>query len=273
MRAQASWNWKRARRSPPEKNDTEWALRREEHRKTLQDGPQLWRYLEMVRLHAIDNINWFKAIPCFGLPMAVGARRLVELGSSFSYYPATYDPPSPWGRSSAGDEGVISTRLMLTACKLMSEFGPHSSLTSVDIRESSLYENVRSLLTDMDLIEFWDPQMGTDSIEWLQKEKERVQSRAAEAFDFVLVDSTHTYDQVARELACVLPLMSPTGIILVDDCWITNYKHGASWIPEESDKGLAHGGEYGAVIEFLENHPEWKADWIPQGMVVFSRPQ
>ena len=232
----------------------------------------MWRYLELARLHATDNINWYKAVPFFALPLAVGAKRIVELGSSFSYYPDTYANGLPWASSSAVDEGVISTRLMLAAARLLNQFGIRSSVTSIDIRENFLYKNVCRLLTDLGLIQFWDPKMGKDTIEWLKDEKERLRNGEAEPIDFMLIDSNHTYDQVAGEIKGSVPLMSPKGIMLVNDCWITDYKHGADWVPEESEEGVKRGGEYGAILEFLEQNPDWQADWVPEGMVVLSRP-
>lgn len=266
------WRLQRATSNSAERDAATWALRREEHRAHLDEGIQTWRYLELVRRHTNKNVNWFKAIPFFALPLAVGARRMVELGSSFSYYPETYQPRSPWGISKAVDEGVVSTRLMLAAARLLTDFGVHSTVTSVDLRDSSLYKNARQLLTELDLIRFWDPKMATDSIGWLNEEQQRLRRGEVEPIDFGLIDSNHTYDQVSRELAGILPLMSAKGVLLVDDCWTTNYKHGADWVPEESEEGIKRGGEYGAVLEFLEQHPNWQAEWIPEGMAILSRP-
>jgi FkbM family methyltransferase len=125
----------------------------------------------------------------------------------------------------------------------------------VDIRTTGLYRNAEALLTDLNLIDYWRPVMGTDSIEWLKGQTERI--------DVALVDSHHTYAQVSGELNGLHPLMSEHGIIIVDDCYDLNYQTGADWSMDETPAGAAKGGQYGALVEFLEQHPEWVAEWVP----------
>jgi hypothetical protein len=242
------------------------------HQNSAGEGFQISRYFDLVRQHAIEGVNHYKSLLFFALPLAVQAERLVELGSSFSYYPETYADGSPWGVSSDRNEGVVSTRIMLSACRLLNRLGVPARLTSIDIRTSAdlyaavgrdLVASARSLIEDLDLSQFWDLHEGTDTVAWLHEETERFLRGEAKPIDFVLVDSNHTYDQVSRELEAVLPLLSRWAVILVDDCYETNYVHGATWIPEESREGVLRGGEYGAVLEFLQAHPEWRADWMP----------
>ena len=47
-------------------------------------------------------------------------RRIVELGTAFSYYPATYPDGSPWAMSNSGSEGAVGTRHLLAAAELLS---------------------------------------------------------------------------------------------------------------------------------------------------------
>jgi len=248
-----------------------WESRAENHRRRLHHDGGAWRYLELVRVHATTGVNYYKALPFFAIPLMIRARTLVELGSSFSYYPETYENETPWGVSSAGDEGVVSTRILLSACYFLDRLGVPARLTSVDIRDSALFANVERLLTDLGLRDYWEPRMRTNTLDWLQERKSLTRQNKAEPIDFALVDSNHTFKQVKEELKGLVDIMSPDGIILVDDAYITNYRHGVDWVPEESAAGRKRGGEYGAILEFQSSHPDWGAEWTPDGMVFLSR--
>ena len=259
----------------------EWRDRAMAHQNAIPGEVNLWRYFQMVRTHATTGVNDYKALLFFALPLALRARRIVELGSSFSFYPDTYEDGSPWGVSSDRDEGVVSTRIILSACRLLKQLGVPSKLLSIELRDASYIERwgnrdlvarARQLIDDLGLSEFWELHTGTDTVAWLAEERGRLLRGETEPIDFVLVDSNHTYDQVSRELAGVLPVLSATGAILVDDCFETNYAHGVDWIPEDSAEGLRRGGEYGAVLEFLDAHPDWHGEWM-QSNVLLTRQQ
>jgi hypothetical protein len=214
----------------------------------------------------------YKVMPLFSIPLVIQARRLVELGSAFSRYPFGYKG-SVWDRSWREVEGVIATRIMLTACRMLRDFsGIEATLTSVDIRDGwatddngapiNVQQCAEDLIARLGLRDLWYPVIGTDSLEWLASERPRIEAHEAEPIDFLLVDSNHTYEQVKGELDGALPLMAERGVILVDDCYSTNYRHGATWTPEESELGIRRGGEYGAILEFLDAHPDWQAEWL-----------
>src|SRR5688572_337567 len=80
-----------------------WSGQTRERQRDLLDGLHDWKYLEMVRLHCFEGVNWYKGLTFFYLPLLAQAERIVELGTSFSYYPAHYDSRGAWGVSSAGD--------------------------------------------------------------------------------------------------------------------------------------------------------------------------
>jgi hypothetical protein len=262
---------------------SDWRTRAQQHKNDLYatPTPATWRYFAMAREHAATSVNAQKVLPFLALPLmplSIQAKRMVELGSSFSYYPMQYgDPPDRWGVSEHISEGGVSTRLMLSACKLLRQAGVEATLCSIDIRGvephpvyGDLFGRLKHLLGDLDLLEPWRPFMGTDTREWLRQEADRIERGEAEPIDFALVDSNHTYDQVRTELDALLPVISERGIILVDDCYDTEYMHGADWIPEETKEGLRRGGEYGAILEFIEAHPEWQPDWL-ETMVLLRR--
>jgi predicted O-methyltransferase YrrM len=256
---------------PPDSGD--WADRVNKLRSEVDAGNGLWRYLDMVRRHSDQqrSVNWYKSTAFFTLPILLRAERIVELGASFSVYPDTYgSPPDPWGPAGEHDEGVVSTRLFLAACHVLRHIGVQARVTSIDIRESTNYANVERLFAELGLREYWDPQMGTDSLDWLAAEAGRLRDGRAAPIDFALVDSHHTHHQVSRELAGLLPLMAPGGAILVDDCYRTDFQVDAGWMPDETDQGRERGGEFGAVIEFLALHPEWRPHWM-QHHVLLSR--
>lgn len=236
-----------------------WIKRRNEHVASLESGFRDYKYLEMVRKHCSKGYNRYKIIFFYSFPLIIQAKRIVELGSSFTYYPETYSPQSPWEVSSSESEGLVSTRIFLVACRFLNKFGVAATVTSVDVRESSLFENAKSLLKELDLLKYWEPVMGTDSIGWLKRQTEPI--------DLALVDSNHTYDQVAGELENLAPLMSAKGVIIVDDAYSLDYMPGVNWCDDETEKGRQKGGEYGAVLDFLKKHPEWVGEWVPMSIV------
>lgn len=242
--------------------------------KLLNHTPDaLWLYFKMTRSHLQPgNISEFRTLPLLVLPLVFQSKRMVELGSAFTYYPETYgNPPDAWVASDSGTEGLVGTRFLLMACKFLHEFaGIDATLVSVDLREGGLAPNSDRLLDELGLLEDWQPFIGTDTLTWLQEEGQRIERGEAERLDFVLVDSNHTYAQVSAELTATLPLLSEGGVMLVDDCYVTEARHGATWIPEDGDEGVRRGGEYGAVLEFLAQHPDWQADWF-ESMVLLSR--
>lgn len=238
---------------------TPWRKRQDEHLSQIESTCHDYKYFDLVRKHIVEGFNRHKIIPYFAFPLMIQARNIVEVGSAFTYYPETYPRSSPWEVSKSGSEGLVSTRIFLTACRFLNKIGIKARLTSVDIRESPMLENAKQLLKDLGLIQYWNPVMGTDSIKWLKEQKEPI--------DLALVDSQHTYAQVAGELEHLSPLMSSKGIIIVDDCYDLNYKPAATWAADETEEGCAKGGEYGAVLDFLEKHPEWVAEWCPRSIV------
>lgn len=249
-------------------------------------APVLWRYFQMLRNHVFtrdyepdlsietSEPDVYKAVPLYTFPMLQQSRRMVELGASFSFFPDFYPDGSPWRRSKHVWEGVISTRILLTVCKLLGDFcGVQSSLTSVDIRdgterydigedEGTLLGRVEALLESIGLRQYWRPYMGIGTFEWLADEAGRLQRGEVQPIDFLLIDANHTYGQVKGELEGALPLMSERGMILIDDSYITAYTHHDERIPAETEEGLRHGGEYGAIIEFIAEHPEWQPEWL-----------
>jgi predicted O-methyltransferase YrrM len=246
-----------------------WRARARRHENLLYGEEGTWRYFEMVRQHALGGVNYFKALPLFTAPLLNRAETLVELGSSFTYYPETYS--DKWGVSTDATEGLVSTRLLLAACRLLRMQGIGASLISVDIRESTYYANARQLLSELGLFHLWQPVMLTDTLAWLEERGRQTALGEVKQIDFALVDSNHTHRQVSEELKALVPLMSPRGIIVVDDVFTTAYRHDDRSIPQESASGVRRGGEYGAVLEFMRRHPEWHVDWIPQGMVLLQR--
>lgn len=242
-----------------------WRARLSAHVSSISGGD--YQYFELLREHVVGGIpgNRPKIIPFVVLPILLRARNIVELGSSFTYFPETYPDASPWRASTSDSEGLISTRAFLVACRFLNQASVPATLTSVDIRESSLLENAKDLFTKLDLIQYWRPAMGVDSIEWLKSRTEKI--------DLALVDGHHTYAQVRGELEGLAPLMSHHAVIIVDDCYDVDYQTGVSWAVDETPEGTAKGGEYGAIVEFLDEHPEWTAQWVPGSIasVVYLR--
>src|SRR5207253_2657079 len=99
--------------------------------------------------------------------------------------------PDRWGVSDNVDEGGVSTRLMLTACKLLRQAGVDASLCSIDIRgvephpvHGDLAAKLTQLMTDLDLVDCWRPFFGTDTVTWLKEEAIRIARGEAEPIDF-----------------------------------------------------------------------------------------
>jgi FkbM family methyltransferase len=238
-----------------------WQQRVHDHLASIQKAGGEYQYFELLRDHAVGSGipgNRAKILPFLVLPILMRATRIVELGCSFTYYPRTYPDRSPWKASTSEFEGLVSTRTFLIACRFLNRIGVPATVTSVDIRNTSLYRNAEALLTDLSLIDHWRPVMGTDSIEWLRQQTEKI--------DIALVDSHHTYAQVSGELNGLQPLMSEHGIIIVDDCYNLDYQTGVDWNVDETPAGVAKGGQYGALLEFLEQHREWVAEWVPDSI-------
>ena len=152
-----------------------WRKKVAEHVQNLSEELHDYRYLELVRTHSSDA-NWYchKVLPLFSFALLSKATHIVELGCSFSFYPETYGQAGPWGLSVSHVEGAISTRILLTACRFLNKFGIPSRLTSIDLRISPLFENMKKLLSDLDLVQYWNPVMGTDSITWLQHQTDPI---------------------------------------------------------------------------------------------------
>ena len=287
-RAKNSFNYRvRGIRSlpviPPD-NRTFWERKRDQHDLQINETGGEYRYFEMLRELATASgnpTNRAKVVPLLSYTLALRPRRIVELGCSFSFYPETYPNGSPWLASSAEHEGVFSTKIFLTVCDILNLMGVQATLTSVDIRSGSLmdeigsedfqwirrtsFQNARQMLTDLDLMKYWIPMMGTDSVSWLKAQTEPI--------DVCLVDSQHTYAQVRAELENLAPVMSKDGLIIVDDWSDVEYKPHIAWSPDDDDTGVSKGGEFGAILEFLDEHPEWKSEWWPSRIVpmVFLR--
>jgi hypothetical protein len=244
--------------APSRDTRTRWEKKRDAHVEKIGEAKGEYRYFELLREHVTGGMpgNQGKIIPLCLIPIMVGARHIVELGSAFSSYPESYPDGSPWKASlNTSIEGAISTRTFLVACRFLKQMGIDATLTSVDKRDWRMFENTKKLFTDLDLLQYWRPTMGTDSIEWLKNHEQQI--------DVALVDSNHTYIQVAGELKGVLPLMAPNGVIIIDDCYNVDYQTGVVWNIDEVEDGISKGGEYGAILEFLERYPEWKPHWFP----------
>jgi hypothetical protein len=261
-----------------------WAAKAAAQHQSIHDdmSPATWRYFQLIRNHCFTQshvpdldeesreANVYKTIPLFTLPLTIQAKRMVELGSSFTHYPDGQD--TPWTASKEAQVGLVSTRILLSAAELLHDLaGIDAHLTSVDLRERvhdfgdemvDLRPHGHELMKAIGVDDRWTFDTGIDSVSWLNRERERIEQGTAERIDFALVDSNHTYEQVGAELDGLLPLMSDKGVILVDDCYSTNYLHGVEWVPQESENGQRHGGEFGAILEFVDAHPEWHAEWL-----------
>jgi len=255
----------RAQDSPDAAALQSWLNRKQEHLRSLTTGNHDHLHFEMMRVHLSECPERHTLLPLFSLALLTRAKRMVELGSGFTIYPKSYG--SPWQISASEDEAMISTRILLSACRILNRFGVDSKLTSVEIREDPVYQGehisdgARNLFDQMGLLQYWSFHPGTDSIEWLGHEKQFLDKGQAEPIDLAYVDSNHTYAQVLAELEGLTPLMSPTGVIFIDNAYAVFYAPNVDWAPNETREGMLSGGKYGAIHHFLETHPEWIAEW------------
>jgi hypothetical protein len=217
-------------------------------------GRQFALLSEITRHRTIPTT--YMPLPLSTLPLLVGAREIVELGCAFTYYPAGHS--GPWSAPARYSDGMVSTRILLTACSLLRSRGIPATLTSVDIRTSRLIENANRLVAEMGYAELWRPVMGTDSIAWLRDRTEPI--------DFALVDSNHTYEHVLGELQGLAPLMSPGGMVAVDNAYCVAY-------PGDGPTGTERGSEFGAILDFLAAHPGWTVEWMPFDMAILVAPR
>lgn len=238
----------------------QWIETKQSHLRSLVGEVHDHDYFELVRSHLLESPQSIRLLPLYALALALPARRIVEFGTSFTYYPDGYD--GPWSVTKSATEGFISPRILLSACRLLSRLGVPSTLTSVELRDTPPFvERARGLVEELGLTEYWTPCFGTPSDAWLEREHALRRSGRSQPIDLAYIDSNHTYEQVQLELNGVLPLMAPRSLIVVDNCYTVHYETGLTWAPNESDDGIAKGGEYGAILEFIEAHPGWRPEW------------
>lgn len=220
------------------------------------------KYFDFIKCLAGHPIFSYKVIPLFSIPLLLRPINIVELGPAFTSYPEKCN--DPWGRYDKLDEGLISTRVLLTACRFLNKYGIKACLTSIDIREDKKrFEDSKKQLQELDLFQYWKPFYGTDSLEWLEKNKDPIH--------LAYVDSSHTYKQVKAELEALAPLMIPDGLIMIDDGFTLSDPSKELWRVNEDDEGRSKGGEFGAILDFLKDHPEWHNVWSPEGIVYLCR--
>ncbi|GMU39838.1 MAG: hypothetical protein AMXMBFR23_07040 [Chloroflexota bacterium] len=221
---------------------------------------------ESIAAHARDSFVSYLAVPLYAIPILLRARRIVELGTAFTYYPATYPGGSPWRVSRAPDEGMVTTRFLLSAAWHLRGVGIPATLTSVDIRSSELpiFANAHPLFSDLGVVDCWQPVFGTDSIGWLREQA------GTTPIDFALVDSNHTFAHASAELEALAPCMAETAVIVVDNCYGVFYAHGD---PPDVEEEARRGSKFGAVQAFIAAHPEWTPRWTSEGMMLLYRGQ
>ncbi len=248
-----------------------WFERQSAHRRKLP-GTDL-AYLEMVRRHAADGFTPYMVLPLFSYALLLRPERIVELGCSYTYYPETYRRADPWVVSDAMSEGLVSTRLLLAACRFLDAHGVRVTLTSVDLRTADhpLFARNEALLRDLGLAAWWQPAMGVDSVSWLREEEERIRAGSAKLIDLAFVDSNHTYAHVRAELEALRRIMAGRGVMLIDNCYALTYEPGVDSMPGDGAKGISHGGEYGAILDFVGAHPEWSVEWDGSDLAVLKR--
>lgn len=241
----------------------EWIKKRDKFaRDAVLSNRHCHMYFQLIAKHAKVRKSGYKIIPLFSLALLLRPRNIVELGAAFTYYPEGY--PSRWGVCSKKDEGLVSTRVLLAACRFLNGIGIPARLTSIDIRkDDEQLKKCKAFLEKLGLLEFWNPVYGTDSLTWLRGNREKI--------DIAYVDSAHTYKQVRDELEILSPLMSEDGLIVVDDGFTINDSPKASWRIDEDEQGRSSGGEFGAILYFLEKHGEWFSRWSPEGTVYLCR--
>ncbi len=208
-----------------------------------------------VARHSVGND---RAVELLAIPLALRARTVVELGCAMSYYDLGASYAAALRNA---HEGMMSTRVLGTACALLRQTGTEASLISVDIREWP--ERDRSLMHDLGFGDLWTLHQGTDSVGWLQAFEGTI--------DVLLVDSNHTYQHVRAELEAAASRMSERSAIIVDNCYTMIYRTGSSYMADDDAEGIAHGGEYGAILEFLDAHPEWRPAWKRHEVMVMTR--
>lgn len=238
----------------------QWVDRKHDHMRSLIEGHHDYKYFELVREHLERSPQKQRLLPLYALALALQARRIVEFGSSFTYYPNEYD--GPWDVTTHPSEGFISTRVFLCACRTLTRLGIPSHLESVDVRSLALEApGSLDLLQDLGLADLWTDATGAGSDVWLQKERERAKLPGWQPIDLAYVDSNHTYAQVELEMEGVLPFMAERSVIIVDNCYTVAYEVDHPTIPGETTEGMSKGGEYGAILAFIAAHPEWRAEW------------
>lgn len=139
-------------------------------------------YFDLVADMGAHIYGQDKVAYLLGIPLALDAQVIVELGSAFSYYDlgweysdATRDP----------DEGV-STRVLLAAARLLALRGVDSVVHSIDNRRPG---NLQPRLTrEFGLERFHQTHFGVDSVAWLGSFEGRI--------DALFCDSKHTYQLI-----------------------------------------------------------------------------
>src|SRR5438045_430608 len=102
----------------------------------------------MLPEHVISNPPSRKILLLFALPLLTRAKTIVELGASLTSFPETYEDGSPWGVSSDQHEGLVSTRIFLSACYLLRQCGVAATLTSIDTRSDPREANAERLFSE-----------------------------------------------------------------------------------------------------------------------------
>lgn len=241
---------------------SEWQKKASKFQQGVFESRHCHKYFDLIKCYADHPIFSFKAIPLFSIPLVLRPTNIIELGAAFTSYPEKYD--NPWGLYDGMSEGLLSTRILLTACRFLNKYGIKATLTSIDIRDNKKkFEDGKKCLQALDLFQYWRPFYGTDSLEWLKKNKGPIH--------LAYVDSSHTYKQVKAELEALALLMAPDGLVIIDDGFIISDPCKELWRVSEDDEGRSKGGEFGAILDFLKDHPEWHHVWSPEGMVYLCR--
>jgi hypothetical protein len=262
--------WERLKDRDPDLAVTfrDWLYRRSTlHTRLFAEPDAEYHYWEMVRKYAADSPFWYAIVPIFAYPLLLRAKRMVEFGSAFTFYPDTFE--DPWGISSAPDEGMISTRILLAACKVLETRGIASKLVSIEIRGKAIHNDVDitnngdMLFTELGLRQYWQPVFGMDSSTWIEEQRSLVRRRKELPIDFALLDSNHTYALTRAELEGLAAVMSDQGVMIIDNCYTLFYEVDAKWSPNESPEGIRKGGKFGAILEFAASRPDWELMWFP----------
>jgi len=237
-RARRRW---RSRSRP---GGAEWAARAERQWSTEERT-----YLDLP-LDAARHIYGGKSTLLHQICLALRPSVVVELGSGFSWY--------DFGRNYEDaikklDEG-LSTRVLLSAARLLTSTGTPCHVYSVDLRDP---ERLRSRLAqDFGLDDHLTYALGCDSVAWMRDYCGTV--------GVLFTDSRHTRAQVLAELDAALPKMTERAAIIVDNCYTTDYDN-------EPAEDVARGGKYGALIEWAASHPDWTPTWTRHDALLLSR--